>query len=33
MSDEMRYLNGTMIASPTLRGEEISLEVDRIIVP
>lgn len=33
MSEEMRYLNGTMIASPTLRGGEFVLEVDRIIVP
>lgn len=33
MSDEMRYLNGTMIATPSLRGGEIALDVEEILVP
>ncbi len=33
MSEDMRYLNGTMIALPKLSEEEIILEIERIDVP
>ena len=33
MSGTMRYLNGTMIATPTLSGDEIVLTIEKIIVP
>lgn len=32
MSEEMRYLNGTMIATPKLSGDEIILQIERIEV-
>lgn len=33
LSDEMRYLNGTMLAVPKLSGDEIILEVSEVLVP
>lgn len=33
MEEGMRYLNGTMIATPKLSGDEIILEIHQIIVP
>jgi hypothetical protein len=33
LSETVRYLNGTMITTPSLSGDEIILEVDRIDVP
>ncbi|MDA1006530.1 MAG: hypothetical protein O3A87_08640 [Verrucomicrobia bacterium] len=33
LSDEMRYLNGTMIAVPKLVGDEIILDIEKIEVP
>jgi len=33
LSDEMRYLNGTMIAVPKLAGDEIILDIEKIEVP
>jgi hypothetical protein len=33
MSETTRYLNGTMIAVPSLAGDEIILEIEKILVP
>lgn len=33
MSEELRYLNGTMVATPELAGDEIILNIETILVP